>query len=190
MVSSPITAPVSTNTPSPRLQLRPTCAPRITCAKAQTRVPSPTSSLSTMAAGWYLRAASSLIESPLRFSRSASDAEAQQDRRAQHRPPAGDRLHLRIADGLRRVDLGDRRLGRPVAEADRLPVEIGLELVLVEPALVQVDARVVEQLGAEGAEAVGRLGHALAGGQREQHRVQPGGEVAVEGHAARAPARQ
>src|SRR5690348_10985051 len=43
---SPTTAPPSTNTPSQMLQSAPTCAPSRTCAKAHTRVPSPTSLLS------------------------------------------------------------------------------------------------------------------------------------------------
>ena len=49
---SPRIAPVSTNEPSPMLQSRPTTAPRMTWACAQTRVPGPTVSDSHRPRSW------------------------------------------------------------------------------------------------------------------------------------------
>src|SRR4051794_25857643 len=116
VTSLPTVTPVSMNAPSPMLQWLPTVAPCMMWAKAQTRVPSPTSSLSTTASGWYLAPA------PALGSMSAPHPEPEENDRAQHRPPAGNRLHLGVPEGFRRVDLGHRYLTGAIAQADGLPV--------------------------------------------------------------------
>src|SRR3954447_839500 len=70
-------------------------------------------------------------------------SQPQEDQGPQDRPPPGDRLHLRLSLLLRGIDLGDRALGEAVAEADGLEQQVRLQLVLVQPVLVERDARVL-----------------------------------------------
>src|SRR6185295_6130886 len=84
----------------------------------------------------------------------------------------------------RRVDFRHRDFGRAVAQVNDLEIEVGLQLVLVEPGLVQVDALVVEERGAEGAVAVGRFADPFASREREEDRVNAGGYLAIGRHTA------
>src|SRR5437773_2189956 len=101
---------------------------------------------------------------------SLSDPEANIHQRPQYGPPADDRRHLRLTKPARRVDLGHRDFGRSKATLDGAQIEIRLELVLVEPALVQADARLCEHAAMHGTKAVRRLGDAATRDQRKEQR--------------------
>src|SRR5258706_15215496 len=152
------------------------------------RVPAPIFSLSTSAFGWTLTVGSSNIDaSGTLYHRDRADSlaqpQAEQDHRAQDRPPPGDGRHLRISHGLGRIDLRDGHLRRAIPESDDLPVEVRLELVFVEPSLIEVYSLVIEKACAEGSKAVRGLGNPLSGCEGEKNRVHAGCQSPVERHA-------
>src|SRR5205809_4679655 len=106
--------------------------------------------------------------------RSPAQPEPDVDERPQDRPPSDDWAHLRLSERLGRVDLGHRHLGRPVAESDRAQVQVGLQLVLVQPRLIEVDVRVGENARADCPEAVGRLADPAPRHEREEEGVRAG----------------
>src|SRR5262245_55652046 len=93
------------------------------------------------------------------------------DHRPENAPPVDDRPHFRISELGTRIDLRHRHFTVPVAEPDGFQHQVRLELVAVEPFLAPVDALIEQEAGLERAESVRALGHALAGGDREDERV-------------------
>ena len=95
------------------------------------------------------------------------EAETHENQRAQDRPPPDDRLHLGLAEQLRGVALGHRNLHRAEAELDRSKVEVGLQLVLVEPRLSEIQLGILEHAAVNGSKPVRRLGDPAPGDQGE-----------------------
>src|SRR2546428_3559400 len=89
---------------------------------------------------------------------SGAEVQCEEQDGPDHVPPVDDRPDLRVVRAAVRVRLRDRDLADPIAQRDELPVEVVLELIPVEPALVSADARVVEQREAVRAEAVRHVG--------------------------------
>src|SRR5438270_5847986 len=116
---------------------------------------------------------------------SCFQSQAEIDDGAQDAPPVDERPHFRVPELMRRINLRDRNLAMPVPQRDRLQQEVRLELVAVEPVLAPVDSRIAKQRGSKRAKAVRALGDALAGGEREDERVDDARpEYAVQGHVA------
>src|SRR5439155_22564769 len=90
--------------------------------------------------------------------------------RTQDAPAVPDQPHL--GGAARMIAHGHRHFTHPIAAAHRLEQQVWLELIAVEPRLVEPDARVVEQRQAEGAETVGPVGRWPAAGDAEQPRVE------------------
>ena len=90
------------------------------------------------------------------------------DDRPEDAPPVDARPHFRVAQRVRRIDFRHRDLHVAVAEPDRFQHQVRLQLVAIEPLLPPVDPRIAQDRGAEGAEAVGALGDALARRERER----------------------
>src|SRR4051794_9961783 len=65
-------------------------------------------------------------------------------------PPVPERSHLGVADSpIRRVDLLHRYLGDPVPLPQGLVVEIRLELVPIQPALIEAHGALASERGVE-----------------------------------------
>src|ERR1043166_648599 len=102
---------------------------------------------------------------------SPSQMQSEIEERAQNAPPTGNGLHFRVAQRFGRVEFGDRNLLHFVAKRNHFEEEIRFQFVLVQPILFQIDPVIAEQGSAIGAKAVGRIGNAFAGNEREQERV-------------------
>jgi hypothetical protein len=106
------------------------------------------------------------------------DTQGKEDKGAEHAPPAGDGANLGVRDvrGVR-IGLGDRNFHDAIAALADFPVDVILELVSVEPALVEVDSGIVEKREPIGAKAVGEIGAGLAGIEAVKQAQQFNGEV-------------
>src|SRR5881628_1723778 len=109
------------------------------------------------------------------------DPEGQVHERTDAAPPVDDRPHLRIVALARDVVLRDGDLDDAIAERDRAVVEVVLELVAVEPVLLQADARVVEEREPIGPETIRDVGGVEAGEDAERQRVRLDHEEATPG---------
>src|ERR1700722_3860580 len=76
---------------------------------------------------------------------SLSQPQPEQEHWPQDAPPAGDWLHLGDSRVFRRIDLGAGDFLVPVAQAEDFEEHVNFQLVFIEPGLIQVDTRVVEQ---------------------------------------------
>src|SRR5262249_26274267 len=137
------------------------------------------------------------VTSTLRFSRdiagplelgSALEPETEIDERSHDAPSVADEPHLGRA--ARMIAHRDRHFMDAVPAAHRLEEQVGLELVAVEPRLVETDPRVVEQVRAERPEPVRAVGRRIAAGDAEERGIDAGEPAPLRGDAGHRPARQ
>src|SRR6266508_1065133 len=109
----------------------------------------------------------------------STQAEPEEERRPDDAPPVEERADLRIraAPG---IGLRYRHLAHAIPERDRLEVDVILELVAVEPWLVDADPGVIEQRETVGAKAVRHVRARKAGHQAEREAVPADREIARE----------
>src|SRR5258708_7490101 len=111
---------------------------------------------------------------------SVAQAETEQEDGFDHAPPAGDRLHLGLPESLGGIDLGHRHLQVAIAELDRLELDVALDLIVVEPALIDLERRIVEQAQMDRPEAVAGVGQPGADEEAEEERMdETGGDRPV-----------
>src|SRR5665811_11858 len=112
--------------------------------------------------------------------RSSLHPESKKEGRPEQPPPVADPPHLRVS--LRGViPDGHRVLHDAVPAPDDLEENVRLQVVAVQPGLVQVDRRVAQELRPEDAEPVRGVRDAVEGEDAEDHRVDPGPEPAPAG---------
>src|SRR5262245_15891857 len=91
---------------------------------------------------------------------SGAKPEAQVDEGLHDAPSVADEPHL--GRTARMIAHRHGHFLHPVAAAHRLEQQVGLELVAIEPRLIETDAGIVEQRETEGAQPVGPVGRGIA----------------------------
>ena len=102
---------------------------------------------------------------------SGPEMKGEEQRRPDHVPPVDDRADLRVVLAPRRIGLRDGHFAHPIPKRDRLPMDVVLELVPIEPRLVDAHPGVVEEREPVRAEAIRDVGPVESGEDAEHERV-------------------